>query len=110
MFENFLALFTEKEQKEVVMVKPRVSRSLEHVLANAGNGKSFRGVDSFRLALVTVRKKNGLFLLGVQFERNADGEIFTERHDSMVESFDEAKSFFSKFGLGEINWIGGNVA
>jgi hypothetical protein len=110
MFENFLALFTEKEQKEVVKVKPRVSRSLEHVLANAGRGKIIRGVDSYHLALVTIHKKGDLYLLGVQFERDADGEIFTERHDSMVESFDEAKSFFSKFGLGEINWIGGNVA
>jgi hypothetical protein len=66
MFENFLALFTEKEQKEVVKVKPRVSRSLEHVLANAGRGKIIRGVDSYHLALVTIHKKGDLYLLGVQ--------------------------------------------
>lgn len=105
MFE-FL-FHNEDEAIRVKKIEKKIPHSLSHVLSHASTGKVIQGVESHHLALLTIRKKGSLYLLGIQYERNADGEIFTERHDSVVETEDEAVKFFSNFNLGEISWIGG---
>lgn len=108
MLNKLISIFNQKEDVEEKKAAPPVviSNSLSHVLSHASTGKIIQGIESHRLALVTIRKKGPLFLLGVQYERDAGGEIFTERHDSMVETEEEARKFFANFGLGEISWIG----
>lgn len=95
----------EEENKKVKAKLPAICHSLEHVIINAGE-KMVQGVDSNRLALVSVRKKENFYLLGVQFEHRVGTEIFTERHDTIFDSKEDAIQFFSKFGLGEISWLG----
>jgi hypothetical protein len=101
----FFDKMIKNEDKKAKIKLPSITHSLEHVLARAGD-KMVQGIDSNRLALVSIRKKENFYLLGIQYERRVGTEIFTERHDSAFESKEDAIKFFSKFGLGEISWLG----
>lgn len=100
----FDKIFNKTEVEETVEPKPIIPKSLEHVLNSAGE-RTIQGVDSERIALISVRCKDNFYMVGIQFEKEVGSEIFTERHDIVVDSVEEAARFFDDFKLGEIFWL-----
>lgn len=100
----FDKIFNKTEVEEAIKPKPIIPRSLEHVLNSVGE-RTVQGVDSEKIALISVRRKDNSYMVGIQFEKKVGSEIFTERHDTVVDSVEEAARFFSDFKLGKIFWL-----
>jgi len=103
MFEWFKR---RKEGKEPVK-KITVNGDLDYVIRNSKHGEEVKGIDSTKLALVSVRKQNDKIAVSIEFERDMGSDIFTEVHRTIVNNADEAVFFFTRFGInGQLSWIG----
>ena len=101
MFELF-------RRDEIVEENPEfnIPKNLEYAIVNAKVRERIQGIDSNRLALISVEKKNeDIFEVGIEFERELDGETIIDKHNTLTESSEKARAFFSDYGLGEISWL-----
>lgn len=93
-------------KKKPVEIKSAVHSNLDYVIRNSREGEEIKGIESARLALISVKKQNGQIAVSIEFERGLGSDIFTEVHRTLVDSVEEAVMFFANFGVnGELSWL-----
>lgn len=94
-------------KKKTPEPKIYINEELRYVIRNSKYGQEVKAIDSKLLALISVKKQNEGIAVSIEFERQLDGDIFTEIHKTVVDNEDAAIMFFSKMGIcGQMSWIG----
>lgn len=93
-------------KKETQKFKPAVHNNLDYVIRNSKEGREIKGIESTKLALISIKKQGGQIAVSVEFERELGSDIFTEVHRTIVNNTEEAVTFFANFGInGELSWL-----
>lgn len=99
--------FGKKKQKETIQIE--ISKDLLHVILYGDIDKEFKGIDNSKLALISVkRQSDNSILVGIEFERNNNSDIFNEIHKTIANNANEAIEFFRSYGItNELSWLEG---